>query len=68
MMASVAVIGGTVILEARPVFSYVAAKTGNGVIDPFEMVFGFASAALLCIGATVLPVREALRRLEKVER
>jgi ABC-2 type transport system permease protein len=68
MMSSVAVIGGTVILEARPVFSYVSAKTGNGVIDPLEMIFGFSAAALLCIAATVLPVREALRRLEKVER
>jgi ABC-2 type transport system permease protein len=68
MMSSVAVIGGVVILEARPVFSYVSAKTQGGVIDPLEMVLGFGAAALLCILATVLPVREALRRLERVER
>jgi ABC-2 type transport system permease protein len=68
MMASVGVIGGVVILEARPVYSYVSAKAFNTPVSPVEMAVGFAAAALLCIAATVLPVREALRRLEKVER
>jgi ABC-2 type transport system permease protein len=68
MMSSVAVIGGVVILEARPVFSYVQAKTQGGSISPIEMVIGFGGAALLCLAATILPFREALRRLEKVER
>jgi ABC-2 type transport system permease protein len=68
MMASVGVIGGVVILEARPVYSYVSAKAFNTPVSPVEMAIGFSAAALLCIAATVLPVREALRRLEKVER
>lgn len=68
MMASVAVIGGVVILEARPVYSYVSARAFNTAISPSEMILGFAGAALLCIAATVLPLREALKRLEKVER
>ena len=61
-------IGGVVILEARPVFSYVQAKTQGGSMDPVEMAIGFGGAALLCLTATVLPFREALKRLERVER
>lgn len=67
MMSSVSVIGGVVILEARPVFSYVQARAQGGPIDSIEMVIGFGVAALLCIAATVVPFREALRRLEKGE-
>ena len=63
-----AVIGGVVILEARPVYGYVAARAFKTPISPAEMILGFTAAALLCTAATVFPVREALRRLEKVER
>jgi ABC-2 type transport system permease protein len=68
MMASVAVIGGVVILEARPVFGYVSAQAFKTPINYGEMALGFGAAAALCLAATVFPVREALRRLEKVER
>ena len=68
MMASVAVIGGVVVLEARPVYGYLAAKAFGQPIEPTEMALGFGLAALLCIGATVIPIRIALRRLEAVER
>lgn len=68
MMASVAVIGGVVMLEARPVYGYVSDRTFKTPISPAEMIVGFAAAAALCAAATYFPVREALRRLEKVER
>jgi len=68
MMASIAVIGGVVTLEARPVYGYVAARAFGTAISPLEMILGFSGAAALCVAATVFPVREALRRLEKVER
>ncbi|MEA3245041.1 MAG: hypothetical protein U9Q74_02670 [Gemmatimonadota bacterium] len=68
MMASVAVIGGVVILEARPVYGYLSARAFNQPQSPAEMVVGFAAAALLCLAATAFPLREALRRLERVER
>ena len=68
MMASVAVIGGVVILEARPVYGYLSAKAFGTAADPTEMVLGFGAAALLCIAATVVPIRMALTRLEAVER
>ena len=68
MMASVGLIGGVIILEARPVYGYLAAKAFRQPIEPTEMVIGFGLAALLCIAATLLPIRVALKRLEAVER
>jgi ABC-2 type transport system permease protein len=68
MMASVALIGGVVILEAGPVYSYLSAKAFRQPIEPTQMVLGFGAAALLCIVATLLPIRIALKRLEAVER
>jgi ABC-2 type transport system permease protein len=68
MMASVALIGGVVILEARPVYGYLSARAFGTAADPTEMVVGFGAAALLCIAATIVPIRLALTRLEAVER
>ena len=68
MMASVVVIGGVVILEARPVYGYLSAKAFGTVADPSEMAMGFGAAALLCVAATLIPIRIALARLEAVER
>jgi ABC-2 type transport system permease protein len=68
MMASVALIGGIVVLEARPVYSYLSARTFGTAIEPTEMIVGFTLAALLCIAATVVPIRVAHARLEAVER
>jgi ABC-2 type transport system permease protein len=68
MMASVVIIGGVIVLEARPVYGYLSAKAFRQPIDPTEMIVGFGLAALLCIVATILPIKLALRRLEAVER
>ena len=68
MLASIGVIGGVVILEARPVYGYLAAVAYRTPTNPFEMVLGFGGATLLCVAATMLPIREALTRLEAVER
>lgn len=68
MMASVVVIGGVVVLEARPVYGYLSAKAFGTAADPTEMAVGFGLAALLCVAATVIPIRMALTRLEAVER
>ena len=68
MMASVALIAGIVVLEARPVYSYLSARTFGTAIEPTEMIVGFSLAALLCIAATVVPLRVAHARLEAVER
>ena len=64
MMTSIALIGAVVILEARPVYSYVRRLTFGGDADPTEMVIGFVLAGLLCVAATLVPLRLAVRRLE----
>jgi len=68
MMASVAVIGAVVVLEARPVFSFLSSRLYGSQPDLLEMVFGFGAAFALCILATIVPIRVALTRLEAVER
>jgi ABC-2 type transport system permease protein len=68
MMSAIAVIAGVVILEARPVYSYLRARTYGGEADAVEMVIGFGLAALLCTAATIVPIRFALSRLERIER
>jgi ABC-2 type transport system permease protein len=68
MMTSIALIGGVVILEARPVYSYLSALAYGTPADPAEMVIGFGFAVLLCVAATLVPIEVALRRLETVER
>lgn len=68
MMASVALIGSVVVLEAGPVYSYLSAKAFRQPIEPTQMVLGFGAAFLLCVIATLLPIRIALKRLEAVER
>ena len=68
MMAAVGVIGGTIILEARPVYGYLSARIYNTETSAAEMLLGFGLAALLCITATIVPIRIALRRLETIER
>ena len=68
MMASICIIGGTIILEARPVYGYLSARAFHQPENPLEMVLGFGAAALLCVASTVIPIRVALRRLEDTER
>jgi ABC-2 type transport system permease protein len=68
MMTSIALIGGVVILEARPVYSYLSARAYGGEADINEMIVGFGLATLLCASATLIPIRIALKRLEAVER
>jgi ABC-2 type transport system permease protein len=68
MMAAVALIGGVVVLQARPVYGFLSARAYGQAIEPSEMAFGFGLAALLCIVATVAPIQLAMRRLEAVER
>jgi ABC-2 type transport system permease protein len=68
MMTAIAVIGGMVILEARPVYLYLQAQAFGGTAEPRDLVAGFAGAAVLCLLATFVPIRIAQRRLEALER
>ena len=68
MMASIGIIGGVVTLEARPVYGYLSARAYGTAPDPMEMIIGFSAAALLCLVATIVPLRMAMTKLEAVER
>jgi ABC-2 type transport system permease protein len=68
MMTAVCLIGSIIVLEARPVYAYLSARTYDTAADPTSMVTGFGLAALLCLAATFVPLRLARRRLETLER
>ena len=68
MMTSIAFIGLVIILEARPVYSYLAQRVYGGQPSQTEMVVGFGLAAIVCFAATLIPIDLALRRLSKIER
>jgi ABC-2 type transport system permease protein len=68
MMTAVALIGIVIVLEARPVYAYLSARTAGGTAAPADLVLGFAAAAAVCLAATFVPLRLALRRLETIER
>jgi hypothetical protein len=67
MMASIVMIGGVILLEARPVFGYLASRAFGAESSPVEMVIGFGFAGILCCAATLIPIRVALKRLETLE-
>lgn len=67
MIVSVALVGGVVLLEARPVYAYLRARTFGVPIEPGEMVVGFVLAMVLCLAATFVPLRVAMRKLETLE-
>jgi ABC-2 type transport system permease protein len=64
MMTSIALIGAVVVLEARPVYTYLSAQAFGTPSTTRDMVIGFGSAALLCASATLIPIGIALKRLE----
>src|SRR5688572_6229137 len=53
MIASVGLIAGVVVLEARPVYSYLSARLYGTPTSPSEMILGFGAAAALCVAATI---------------
>jgi ABC-2 type transport system permease protein len=68
MIAAIGLIAGVIVLEARPVYSYLSSRFYGTPTSMGEMVFGFGMAALLCVAATIIPIGVAKRRLEAVER
>jgi ABC-2 type transport system permease protein len=69
MMTSVALIGVVVVLEARPMYAYLSARTfGAGFGGETGLTLGVAAAAVVCLAATFIPLRLAQRRLESIER
>jgi ABC-2 type transport system permease protein len=67
MMSSIALIGAVIVLEARPVYSYLSALAFGEPAEPLEMVIGFGLAVIVCGMATLFPIEMAVRRLERGE-
>ncbi len=68
MIASVTLIAAVIVLEARPVYSYLSAQFYGTPTSPLELWVGFGLAAGICVAATIVPIGIAMRRLEAVER
>jgi ABC-2 type transport system permease protein len=68
MMAAITLIGVVIVLEARPVYAYLSARAAGEAVPPVELVAGFAAAAAVCLAATFVPLRVAIRTLERLER
>jgi ABC-2 type transport system permease protein len=68
MMASVALIGLVIVSEARPVYEYAGAQFLHTDPSVAGMLFGFGGAGLLCLAATFVPIRIAVRRMQELER
>ena len=68
MMTSIATIGGVVLLEGPPVYEYASSVVFGTTPNIVSMSAGFGAAAILCMAATTIPIRLALKRLELVER
>lgn len=68
MMTAIALIGAVLVLEAGPVYAYLGARAFGTPLAPADLAPGFAAAGALCVIATLLPLRIAIRHLETVER
>jgi len=68
MMASVTLIGLVIVLEARPVIQYVGAQLLHTDPSLAGLWLGFGGATLVCLAATFVPIRIAVRRMKELER
>ncbi len=68
MMASVVLIGLVIVLEARPVYQYLGARLLRTDPDPSAIWLGFGGATLVCLAATFMPIRIAVKRMTELER
>ncbi|HEX6251729.1 MAG TPA: hypothetical protein VFZ56_09875, partial [Gemmatimonadaceae bacterium] len=67
MMSAIALIGAVIILEARPVYMYLSARSFGTDTSTADMIVGFAGAAVVCLAATFIPLWLAVRRLSRAE-
>ncbi|MEO8580345.1 MAG: hypothetical protein ABI469_08850 [Gemmatimonadales bacterium] len=68
MMTSVVLIGVVIVLEARPVYQFVGARMLHLDPDPSALWIGFGGATLVCLAATFIPIRIAVKRMKELER
>jgi ABC-2 type transport system permease protein len=68
MMASVALIGLVIVVEARPVYQYVGAQLLHTEPSIAGIWLGFSAVTLICLSATFVPIRIAVKRMKELER
>jgi ABC-2 type transport system permease protein len=68
MMTAIGLIGAVLILEARPIYTWLGARSAGEVAPASELVAGLAAAAVVCLLATFIPLRLAQRQLDAIER
>jgi ABC-2 type transport system permease protein len=68
MMSTIALLAVVIVVEAIPVSVYLRGVfQGETVSIDARMLLSFAAAALICLAATVIPLRVGLRRMEQFE-
>jgi ABC-2 type transport system permease protein len=68
MMTAIGLIGAILVLEARPIYAWLGARSAGETPAPGELIAGLAGAAVVCLLATFIPLRLAQRRLDAIER
>jgi ABC-2 type transport system permease protein len=68
MMTAIGLIGVVLILEARPIYTWLGARSAGESVPSGELVAGLAAAAAVCLLATFIPLRVAQKRLDAIER
>jgi len=68
MMATVALLAVVIVIESVPVYRYLESAVNQQPLRVTPLMVGaFALAAAVCLAATVIPLRIALRRMEAFE-
>lgn len=67
MMSAVVLLGSVVILEARPIYRAAGAKLFGFGVGSWEIPVGLALGAGLCLLATFVPIRIAIKEMNKLE-
>ena len=68
MMTTIVLVAAVIVLEAMPVYGYMnAAFRGEPVQITTSMILAFTGVLLLCITATVVPLKISLRKMEEFE-
>ncbi len=68
MMSTIALLALVIVMEAIPVSNYVgAAYRGHPVPADAWMIAAFGAVAMICLAATIVPLRVALKKMEQFE-
>jgi ABC-2 type transport system permease protein len=68
MMSAIVLLGIVIVIEAVPMMAYLRSQlSGEPVRITASMIGALSLVAVICIAATIIPLRVALRRMEAME-